>query len=183
MGHYTNFLINISEGNKNVTINMNEVRLKMDKTVQVLEEQLKSIRRSAISTGFIETLKVPFYGQMTPVRFVGVVGKSPSGFTVTPYDPSMVNGIAKFLQEENLLNAYAFSKTTVVISVPSANTGEIERVKNHIKKLGEEAKVSIRNLRKSFRKSLSKEELKEIDKDLQELTDAACNKIEVLTND
>jgi ribosome recycling factor len=35
----------------------------MSKTIQLLEEQLKGIRRSAISPGFIETLKVPYYGQ------------------------------------------------------------------------------------------------------------------------
>lgn len=167
----------------NVTINLNEIKLKMDKTVQLLEEQLKGIRRSAISTGFIETIKVPYYGQMTPIRFVGIVGKCKNGITITPHDPSLVNGIAKFLQDENLLNAYAFSKTTVVVSIPPANTGEIERVKNHIKKLGEDTKISIRNLRKSVRKSLSKEELKEIEKDLQILTDEFCNKVEEITND
>jgi ribosome recycling factor len=167
----------------NVTINLDEAKLKMDKTIQLLEEQLKGIRRSSISAGFIETVKVPYYGQMTPIRFIGIVGKCQNGITITPHDSSLVNGIAKFLQDENLLNAYAFSKTTVVISIPPANTGEIERVKNHIKKLGEDSKISIRNLRKSIRKSLSKEELKEAEKDLQILTDEACNKIEEMTHD
>lgn len=155
----------------------------MNKTIQLLEEQLKGIRRSAISPGFIETLKVPYYGQMTPVRFVGVVGKCQAGITITPHDPNLVNSIAKSLQEENLLNAYAFSKTTVVVSVPPASTGEIERINNHIRKLGEDAKISIRNLRKSARQNLSKEEQKEIDKDLQLLTEEYCNKIEDIIND
>lgn len=155
----------------------------MDKTIQLLEEQLKGIRRSAISTGFIETLRVPYYGQMTPIRFIGIVGKCQVGITITPHDSKLVNSIAKFLKEDNLLNAYAFSKTMVVVSIPPANTGEIERVKTHIKKLGEEAKISIRSLRKSFRKNLSKDELKEIEKDLQLLTDEACNRIEEIIND
>ena len=80
------------------------------KSVQLLQEQLKGIRRTTISPGFIETLKVPYYGQMTPIRFVGIVSKSSVGITITPHDPSLVNGIAKFLQEENLLNAYAFQR-------------------------------------------------------------------------
>lgn len=155
----------------------------MGKTIQLLEEQLKGIRRTAISPGFMETLKVPCYGQMTPIRFVGIVGKCQAGITITPYDPNLVNSIAKSLQEENLLNAYAFSKTTVVVSIPSANTGEIERIRTHIKKLGEDAKISIRNLRKSVRHNLSKEEQKAIDKDLQLLTEEYCKKIEDIIND
>lgn len=155
----------------------------MDKTVQVLEEQLKGIRRSAISSGFIETLKVPYYGQLTPIRFVGEVSKCEAGIAITPYDHSIVNTIAKFLQDENLLNAYAFSKTTVVVSIPTANAGEVERIELHVKKLGEEAKISIRNLRKSARKGMSKEEIIETDKALQDLTNIACNRIEEITND
>jgi len=155
----------------------------MTKTIQLLEDQLKGIRRSSISPGFIETLKVPYYGQMTPIRFVGTVGRCQAGITITPHDPNLVNSIAKSLQEDNLLNAYAFSKTTVVVSVPPANTGEIERIKSHIRKLGEDAKISIRNLRKSVRQNLSKEEQKEIDKDLQLLTEEHCNKIEDIIND
>lgn len=152
-------------------------RDKMSKTVELFKEQLYGIRLDNISPGFVESCKVQYYGQLTPVRYVAAVSKVQNGITVTPHDHTIVGAVEKSLKAIGL-NAYVFSKTTVFVSVPMANLEQQEKIKVQIRKLGEESKVSIRNIRKMARKGLSKDELLVIDKSLQDLTDDFVEQID-----
>jgi ribosome recycling factor len=78
------------------------------------------------------------------------------------------------------LNAYLFSKQAVAVSVPPICGDERERVKTRVKKLGEEAKISIRNIRQNYRKSekgLTEDEKRQAEKEIQELTDIHIDKL------
>lgn len=148
----------------------------MDKALEVLSDSIKGIRSGTVSTGIVDSVKVKCYDQMTPIKFVAHTTKEGDIITVDPYDTTLTNAIAKTLCNAGF-SAYAFSKTRVVVSVPPPSGEQKQEIANRIKKIGEEAKVSIRNIRKKFRQRLDKEESKMLEKQIQSVTDDAIEEV------
>ncbi len=162
-----------------------EMTAKADKTLQNLEESIRGIRLGMITPSFIDTFKVPYYGTETPIKHLAVTMSQNGLVTVRPHDPAILGTIQNVLKGAGL-NAYLFSKQLVAVSVPPICGEERERVKIRVKKLGEDAKVSIRNLRKSERnsgKSLSEDHKRTSDKEIQEITDLYISEIDRMIAD
>ena len=146
----------------------------MDKSVEVLSHSLVGIRGGTINPGLIDTVKVSYYGQNVPIFQVAQTGRlDNNNIAVDPYDPSMIGPLVTALKANNF-SAYQFSKTRVLVSVPPISGEEKEKVKKHLRKLGEEAKIAIRNIRKNYRKNSDREE----DKKIQEITDHYIKEID-----
>lgn len=102
--------------------------------------------------------------------------------SITPYDVETLSAINKALLAAGF-NSYVFSKNSVMVSVPPPSLEEKERVCSHLRKLGEEAKVSVRNIRKKIKQSFdkeNKENLKKVEKELQNCVDDAIEQIDKL---
>lgn len=93
---------------------------------------------------------------------------------ITPHEPTLLVPIADALKEAGF-NAYPFSKTSVVVSCPRPSNDQREKVINQIRKLAEDARVSIRGVRKKMR-----QQSKDFDKPLQTLTDQFIEKVDLL---
>ncbi len=130
-----------------------ELREKMKKSVDAFYEQVKGLRYGTVTPSLVDTVKVKVYGQQTPIRHLAATSKIDSGVSVVPYDSSLVGQVSNALKSAGF-NAYTFSKTTVMVSVPPPSGEEKERVKKRIRELGEDAKVSIRNIRKKAKKEI-----------------------------
>lgn len=152
---------------------MKQASLAMRKTVDLLKTQLFGMTDD-IDEGLISTVKVDYNHQLTPLQHMSLVNQQGRRISVTPYDPSMIGAVEKELKKQGF-DAYKFSKTTVVVNIPLPTQESVEKAKTQRKKIGEEAKVSIRNIRKKFRKKVDN------DKRLQEATDAAIKEIDELT--
>jgi ribosome recycling factor len=100
-----------------------------------------------------------------PISQIGFSIPKNNQICITPHDPSLLVPIADALKESGF-NAYPFSKTSVVVSCPRPSTDQTEKVVNQIKKLAEDARISIRGIRKRMR-----QQSKDFDKQLQVLTD------------
>ncbi len=142
----------------------------MRKTVDLLKSQLFGMEDN-INDNLIATVKVECDNQLTPLQHLSLIYQQDRRVSVTPYNPAMVGVIEDALKQQGF-NAYKFSKTTVVVNIPLSSGEEHQKVVSRMKKLGEEAKVSIRNIRKKFRKKD-----KDHDKELQAMTDAAIQEI------
>jgi ribosome recycling factor len=151
----------------------------MARTLEMLQQQLIGIRHGTVTPGLVSTVKVPYYGQLTPLDHLAVIQRVDNKLSVLPHDVSILKQVEKALVGAGL-NAYVFSKTSVVVSVPQVTGEEKAKVHGHVKKLGEDAKVAIRNLRKKAKQKLvgHKEELRVAEKELQELTDSHIGQIE-----
>lgn len=149
----------------------------MDKALGVLYASIVGIHSGTVSAGVVDTVKVPSYGQMTPVKHLAISVKSGNIIQIDPYDPALTHAIAKSLTEAGF-NAYAFSKTRVCVNVPPPTGDEKKRIIIHLNKLGEEAKISVRNIRKKYRQSLEKEDQKDQDAEIQKITDAYIQEID-----
>ena len=118
---------------------LSELREKMDKSVAVFYEQVKGLRHGTVTPSLIDTVKINYHGQQTPLKHLAMTSKIDSGISVVPYEESLVGQTANALKGAGF-NAYPFSKTTVIVSVPPPTLDERERVNKRIRRLGEEAK-------------------------------------------
>jgi len=153
----------------------------MQKTIETLQNQLIGFRSGTISAGFVDTIRVPYYGQQTPINHLAHTAPGKNGISVVPHDSAMVGQVAKVLKDSGL-NAYVFSKTTVMVNVPPVTGDEKLKIHTQVRKLGEEAKISIRNVRKTLKSEidteLSKDEQKKQEKRIQEDTDRYVSEID-----
>lgn len=145
----------------------------MQKAVETFKSHLIGFRDDAISPALVDSIKLQHLGQMTPIKHVAYAAPVKGGVSVVPFDPIMVGQIAKVLKDAGL-NAYVFSKTTVMVNVPPPSGEERQKANVRIKQLGEEARVAIRNIRKQLMKevaSLAKDEKTRKEKEIQKITD------------
>lgn len=159
---------------------MTDAKIAMRKAVDYLQDQLRGLHLLCITPAMIESVKIRYYGQQTPIKHLAQVSTDATGIAVKPYNPSDVGLMSNALNEAGF-SSYPFSKTAVHVSVPKFITSaDIERFCAHVNRLAEEARVAVRNARKQARKGLTKTELRETDKDLQRLTDAFIKEIDDL---
>lgn len=143
----------------------------MSKTIKHLVEQLKGIRWG-VSPGLLDSVRIEYYGGVSELRHIAITYSENKRIQVTPYDSTLLGQINQALQKSGF-NSYIFSKTSIVVNVPKGCGEERDKIVKFIKELGEQAKISIRNIRQKARKELD-------DKEVQKLTDAAIKEINQL---
>lgn len=159
--------------------------VKMDKAVQLLEASLLGIRGGAITSGVIDALKVLYFGQMTPIKHLAHTSDSGGKVMIVPFDAAMLGEISKALTNAGF-NAYVFSKTSVAVSTNSLSGAERDKVKTLVRKLGEDAKVSVRGIRKQARQKidagLSKDDKVKAESEIQTATSQVEARIDRIIN-
>jgi ribosome recycling factor len=144
----------------------------MLKAVEHLEEQLIGIRWGTVTSGLVDTVRVSCYSGITELKHLASTQGDAKRIQVMPYDPNLIGPINTALKEAGF-DSYVFSKNSVVVNVPQRCGEEKEKIIKRIRKLGEEAKISVRNIRKKARKEHD-------DDDVQKMTDFAVAEIDLL---
>ena len=130
-----------------------DCRLKMDKTLDYYERELKGVRTGRASTALIEYVKVDYYGSSTDLRDIAAVNVvDATQLVVKPYDPSSKSEIVKALESADLgLNPQA-DGDTIRVSIPAPSSERRQQLATQVKKMGEESKIAIRNERRDANK-------------------------------
>lgn len=119
----------------------------MNKSIEFLQNQLLGIHSKTISAGLIDTVRV---NNVTLNHLATTVQRSNNKIDVLLFDLDSSHSILKALKDAGF-NAYQFSKSIISVSSPEISGDSKKLVASKIKKLGEEAKIAIRNTRKKFR--------------------------------
>jgi ribosome recycling factor len=153
---------------------------RMDKAIQHLKSSLSGIRTGRANPGLVDSLKVEVYGSLTPMKSLASVGApEPQQILIRPYDPSTIKEIERAIIASGLGFAPQNDGRVIRINVPPLTTDTRKKLVSRIKELTEEAKVSIRNVRRDGNKAveqgekdgdLTEDELKKAKDDIQELT-------------
>jgi ribosome recycling factor len=151
---------------------------RMSRPVQHLGEQLRSIRSGTLTAGVITTMRVSVQGSMTPIGRLAKVDSQDGRIVITPFDRSLVATILNAMTESHQ-NAYALDPSRICVTIPTLSREQREQIGRHVRRLGEEAKVSIRSIRQEIRKQLASRG-RRADRRVQEVTDDAIGEIELL---
>jgi len=135
------------------------VEERMEKAVEVLKKQLGGIRTGRATPGLVDSIKVDVYGSPTPIRQIATIGApEPQQIVIRPYDPSTIKDIEKAIVASDLGLAPQGDGRIVRLNIPPLSTEVRKKMVSRIKELSEEAKVSIRNIRRDGNKEAEKAE-------------------------
>lgn len=125
----------------------------MDKAVEYLRNELRGIRTGRASPALVEYVKVDYYGSMTDLKNLAAISvPEPTQILIKPFDAGSVGEIKKALESANLgLNPIVEAKQ-IRVNIPALSGDRRKQLVAQVKKLGEDAKVSVRNLRRDANK-------------------------------
>lgn len=136
-----------------------ETKKKMDKTLEMMRGQLKSIRTGRSATGLVENIKVSYYGSHTPIKqLANITTPEPQLIVISPFDPSVIKDIEKAIQQSELGLTTQSDGKLIRIPIPPLSEERRKKFVAQVKEMSEEAKIAIRNLRREANKSVDKEE-------------------------
>ena len=134
---------------------------KMEKTISVLKEDLNTVRAGRANAAILDKVMVDYYGTQTPLKNVSNISvPDPRSLLITPFDPSSIKDIEKAINEANLgLNPSNDGKAVRLV-VPQLTEERRKELTKTTKKMGEDAKVAVRNIRRDVNEAAKKAEKK-----------------------
>jgi len=145
---------------------------RMEKAIAHLKSSLTGIRTGRANPGLVDTLRVEVYGSPTPIKQLASVGApEPTQIVIRPYDPGTIKDIEKAIVASDLGFNPQNDGRLIRINIPALSTEIRKKMVGRIKELSEEAKVSIRNIRRDANKAADQAEKdKEISEDIRDDT-------------
>ena len=165
-----------------------ETEEKMEERVVSLSHELAKTRTGRANPKMFEGVHVDYYGAQTPITQVGSISvPEPTQILIKPYDKSIVRDVEKAILAANLGINPNNEGAQLRIVFPALTTERHRELTKKVKKYGEEAKVSVRNIRregndaiKKLEKAseISEDDSKGYQEDIQELTDSYIKQID-----
>jgi len=133
------------------------VKIKMQKSLDSLKSNLSKIRTGRAHTGILDHITVDYYGSLTSLSQVASVNLSDATtINIQPYEKSMIAVIEKVIRESELGLNPATSGDVIRIPMPALTEERRRDLIKVVKSEGENAKVSIRNIRREANEALKK---------------------------
>jgi len=132
---------------------------KMKKALDALHDDLKTVRTGRASTALVEHIKADFYGTPTPLKQMATLATPQFDMIVIkPFDPGSVKEIEKAIKSSDLSIAPIIDGKIIRLNIPPLSEERRNQLVVQARQTGEQAKVSIRNIRRDAVKQLEKQE-------------------------
>ena len=154
---------------------------KMDKTIEIFNKELGSLRTGRANANMLDLVKVDVYGQKMPINQLGTITTpEPRMINIQVWDLNNVNLIDSSIKKSELGLNPQIDGQLIRLPIPDLSEERRNEMKKMVKSMGEKCKVSIRNIRReandSLKNLLKKKEISEDDekkneKEVQVITD------------
>ena len=161
---------------------------KMTKSINSLNSELATIRAGRANPHVLDKLAVDYYGSPTPIQQVANVSvPEASMIKIQPWEKSLLKEIEKAILVSDIGINPTNDGTSIRLIFPELTEERRKELAKDVKKKGEGAKVAIRNIRRdgndAFKKlkgsDISEDEIKDLEEQLQKLTDKYIKEIDV----
>ncbi|MBD3289294.1 ribosome recycling factor [candidate division KSB1 bacterium] len=169
-----------------------EAEEKMQKTIDNIRYELGKFRTGKASAAILDGVKVNYYGSIVPLKQAANVSVPEARLiTVQPWDKSMINEIEKAILKSDLGLTPMNDGNIIRLPIPQLTEERRKDLVKQAKRLGEEAKISIRNSRRDANESIknaekehliSEDESHRAQDDIQKLTDKYIEQIDEILN-
>ena len=161
---------------------------KITKSLVILKEDLNTVRAGRANAALLDKVTVNYYGSPTPLKNISNIAVTdPRTLMISPFDPKSVVDIEKAINMANLgINPINDGKA-IRLSIPQVTEERRKELTKLVKKMGEESKVAVRNLRREANEELKKmekatelteDDLKEELEEVQKKADKAIKDID-----
>ncbi len=159
-----------------------DLKAKMEKSAAKLEKELASIRTGRASSALLEDIRVTYYGSLTPLNQIATISVPEARLiTIQPWDKSIIKDIEKAITHSDLGLTPSSDGNVIRISFPPLTEERRKELVKVVKKIGEEYKIAIRNVRRE-----GNEEVKGMEKEKvisEDESKRALKEIQKITND
>ncbi len=176
--------------NEQYEVIMMETLERTEKTVSVLNSEYITIRAGRANPHILDKVLVDYYGTPTPINQVGNISVSEGRcLVIAPWDASMLKVIEKQLLADNIGITPANDGKVIRLVFPVLTEERRKELSKQVKKMAEESKVAIRNIRRDSldaikkmknNKELSEDECAVCEKEIEKVIVEAIEKIEKL---
>jgi len=165
-----------------------ELRDRMQKSIEVLQDDLLSIRTGRASPALVEKLQVEYYGTLTPLNQVAsIAAPEPRLLVIRPWDPAALSDIERAILKSDLGLTPMNDGKLIRLNIPRLTEERRRELVKVVSRRVEEGRVAVRNLRrdalqdlKDFEKEkmISEDDFFRGKDEIQELTDEFIKKID-----
>ncbi len=167
-----------------------DVDTKMDTSLEALGREFTGLRTGRASVNLLDTVRVDVYGSLSPISQVGTVSVPESRMlTVQVWDKSQVKAVEKAIRDSGLGLNPSSDGQLIRIPLPSLNEERRQELTKIASKYAEDARISVRNVRRDAMDALKKlekdseiseDEHHRLSEEVQKLTDLRIKKIDEL---
>lgn len=161
---------------------------KMKKAVEFLENDYAAIRAGRANPHVLDKLRIDYYGTPTPIQQVGNITVPEARIIqIAPWEKSLIKEIEKAIQTSDIGINPSNDGNVIRLVFPELTEERRKDLVKEVKKKAEEGKVAIRNIRrdgndalKKQAKEISEDEVKQMEEQLQKLTDKFVKEVDAL---
>ena len=168
-----------------------EASTKMGKAIDAMLDEFTKVRTGRANPAILNDLTIDYYGTPTPIRQIASIS-SPDARTllIQPWDGSTLKLIEKAILTSELGINPQNDGRVIRLVFPQLTEERRKELAKQVRKYGEEAKVAVRNIRRDamdkFKKEqkkgeITEDDLKDLEKDMQKLTDDYTKEVDKLT--
>ena len=168
-----------------------EFESKMKKSIEAYKSELDTVRAGRANARVLDRINVDYYGTPTPINQLGTISVPDARtLVIQPWDSTILKDIEKAILASDIGITPANDGKLVRLVFPQLTEDRRKELKKQVSKLGEDAKVAIRNIRrdamdkaKDMKKNgeMTEDEQKASEKSIQDLTDKYIKEIDVIT--
>src|SRR6266700_5592417 len=151
-------------------------RDRMVKSVEHARAEFATVRTGRASASLLDRIEVDYYGTQTPLRQLSTINvPEPRMLTVQPFDPSSIKAIEKAIQESDLGLTPSNDGKMIRLPMPQPNEERRKELVKVVRKIAEEGKIAVRNVRRDAVHHLK--ELKEVGTDDERRAEESVQKL------
>jgi ribosome recycling factor len=160
----------------------------MDKTIDSLRKEFQKVRTGRASTSMLDELRVDYYGTPTPINQLATLAvPEPRTITLQPWEAKVIPAIEKAIMNANLGLTPSNDGRMIRLNLPPLTEERRKEIVKHLRKMAEETKVAVRNIRRDTidevkklekEKQIAEDDLKRGEKDIQDVTNSHVAKID-----
>lgn len=167
---------------------INEAEGKMKKAIEVLRNDLSSLRAGRATPALLDKIKVDYYGVPTPInQLANVSVPELRSLVIQPWDKSVISAVEKAILKSDLGLTPNNDGSVIRLNIPQLTQDRRKELVKVVKKKAEEGRVAIRNIRRDCNEHLkdiekkhevSEDEFKRSQEEAQKLTDKYIKEVE-----
>ncbi len=173
-------------------LNTKDYEVRMTKSVSSYKENLSTIRAGRATPDVLKKIEVDYYGAPTLISSIAEIKVTDARtLTITAWDKSAMKGIEKAILTSDLGIHPQNDGSCIRLTFPPMTEERRKELSKQVSKLGEDAKVAIRNIRRDAndktkdmkkKSEMTEDEAKSSDKAIQDLTDKYIKEVDAVTS-
>jgi ribosome recycling factor len=121
----------------------------MDKSVESTRNEFNTVRTGRASAALLDRISIEYYGQQTPLKQLATINvPEPRMLTIQPFDPTSMKAIEKAIQESDLGLTPSNDGKMIRLPMPQPNEERRKELVRVVRKLAEDGRVAVRNVRR-----------------------------------